>query len=77
MKIKAYNAVNAMFVNTGVCGFYTTLYRVMRCENCTLLCIKCIDSVDIENIEYIRDPCLVLTVSTYIKMMVWLKSPKS
>ena len=29
MKIKACNAVNAMFVdtvNTGVCGFYTTLY---------------------------------------------------
>ena len=29
MKIKACNAVNGMFVNTvdtGVCGFYTTLY---------------------------------------------------
>ena len=26
MKIKACNAVNAMFVHTGVCGFYTTLY---------------------------------------------------
>ena len=29
MKIKALNAVNAMFVdtvNTGFCGFYTTLY---------------------------------------------------
>ena len=29
MKIKACNALNAMFadtVNTGVCGFYTTLY---------------------------------------------------
>ena len=29
MKIKAFNALNAMFVNTvdtGVCGFYTTLY---------------------------------------------------
>ena len=29
MKLKAYNAVNAMFVdtvNTGVCGSYTTLY---------------------------------------------------
>ena len=29
MKIKAYNALNAMFVitvNTGACGFYTTLY---------------------------------------------------
>ena len=28
-KIKAHNALNAMFVdtvNTGVCGFYTTLY---------------------------------------------------
>ena len=29
IKIKAHNAMNAMFVgtfNTGVCGFYTTLY---------------------------------------------------
>ena len=26
----------------------------------------CIDSVNIDNIEYIRDPYLVLTVSTYI-----------
>ena len=39
-----------------------------RCENC-------IDSVDIDIIECIRDPCLVLTVSTYIVLMVWLKSP--
>ena len=63
MNIKACNALNALFVdtvNTGVCGFYTTtVYRVMRCE-------KCIDSVDIDSIECIRDPCLVSTVSTYI-----------
>ena len=26
MKIKTCNALNAMFVDTGVCGFYTTLY---------------------------------------------------
>ena len=26
MKTKACNALNAMFVDTGVCGFYTTLY---------------------------------------------------
>ena len=26
----------------------------------------CINSVDIDSIECIRDPCLVLTVSTYI-----------
>ena len=39
----------------------------MRCENC-------IDSVDIDSIECIRDPCLV---STYIVLMVWLKSPES
>ena len=26
MKIKACYALNAMFVDTGVCGFYTTLY---------------------------------------------------
>ena len=31
----------------------------MRCENC-------IDSVNIDSIECIRDPCLVSTVSTYI-----------
>ena len=48
----------------------------MRCENCTLLCIKCIDSVGIDNIECIRDPCLVSIVLTYIVLMVWLKSPQ-
>ena len=42
----------------------------MRCE-------KCIDSVNIDSIECIRDPCLVSTVSTYIVLMVWLKSPQS
>ena len=39
--------------------------------------VFCIDSVDIDSIECIRDPCLVLTVSTYIVLMVWLKSPES
>ena len=38
--------------------------------------VFCIDSVDIDSIESIRDPCPVLTVSTYIVMMVWLKSPQ-
>ena len=33
MKIKAYNALNAMFVSTGVCGSYTTLNT--ECENST------------------------------------------
>ena len=42
----------------------------MRCENC-------VNSVDIDSIECIRDPCLVSTVSTYIVLMVWLKSPES
>ena len=46
------------------------IQSTMRCENC-------IDSVDIDSIECIRDPCLVLTVSTYIVLMVWLKSPES
>ena len=41
-----------------------------RCENC-------IDCVNIDSIECIRDPCLVSTVSTYIVLMVWLKSPES
>ena len=39
--------------------------------------VFCINSVDIHSIQYIRDPCLVSTVSTYIKLMVWLKSPQS
>ena len=39
--------------------------------------VFCINSVDIDSIECIRDPCLVLTVSTYIKLVVWLKSPES
>ena len=46
------------------------IQSTMRCENC-------IDCVDIDSIEYIRDPCLVSTVSTYIVLMVWLKSPES
>ena len=39
--------------------------------------VFCINSVDIDSIESIRDPCLVSTVLTYIVLMVWLKSPKS
>ena len=39
--------------------------------------VFCIDNVDIDSIECIRDPCLVLTVSTCIVLMVWLKSPES
>ena len=39
--------------------------------------VFCIDSVDIDSIECIRDPCPVLTVSTYIVLMVWLKSAQS
>ena len=56
---------------------HNTVYRVMSCENCTPLCIKCIDSVNIDSIECIRDPCPVSTVSTYTVMMVWLKSCQS
>ena len=32
--------------------------------------VFCINSVHIDSIECIRDPCLVLTVSTYIVLMV-------
>ena len=39
--------------------------------------VICIDCVNIHSIECIRDPCLVSTVSTYIVLMVWLKSPES
>ena len=46
------------------------IQSTMKCENC-------IDSVNIDSIECIRDPCPVLTVSTYIVLMVWLKSPES
>ena len=34
-------------------------------------------SVDIDSIECIRNPCPVTKVSTYIALMVWLKSPQS
>ena len=46
------------------------IQSTMRCENC-------INSIDIDSIESIRDPCLVLTISTYIVLIVWLKSPES
>ena len=52
----------------------------MRCENYSTLykvALSCFDSVDMDSIKCIRDPCLVLTVSTYIVLMVWLKSPQS
>ena len=39
--------------------------------------VFCINSVDIVSIECIRDPYPVLTVLTYIVLMVWLKSPES
>ena len=39
--------------------------------------LSCINSVDIDSIECIKDICLVLTVSTYIVLVVWLKSPQS
>ena len=35
-----------------------------------------INSVDIDSIKCIRDPCLVSTVLTYIALVVWLKSPE-
>ena len=46
------------------------IQSTMRCENC-------INSVDIDSIECIRDPCLVSTVLTCILLIVWLKSPES
>ena len=39
--------------------------------------VFCIDSVDVDSIECIRDPCPVSTVSTYIVLMVLLKIPHS
>ena len=39
--------------------------------------VFCIESVNIDSIECIRDPCLVSKMSIYIVLMVWLKSPES
>ena len=39
--------------------------------------VFCINSVDIDSIECIRDPCTVLTVSTYILFDGMVESPKS
>ena len=39
--------------------------------------VFCIDSVNIDSIECIRDSCLVSTMSTCIVFMVWLESPES
>ena len=39
--------------------------------------VFCINSVNIDSIECIRDPCSVSTVLTYIVLMVWLKCPQS
>ena len=39
--------------------------------------VFCIDSVDIDSIECIRDPCPVSRVLTYIVMIIILKSPQS
>ena len=39
--------------------------------------VFCINSVDIDSIECIRDPGPVMTVLTYIVLMVWLKSAQS
>ena len=39
--------------------------------------VFCINSVDIDSIECIRNTCPVLTVSTYIVLMVCLINPQS
>ena len=61
----------------------------MRCENCTLLCVKWplnpakregyLKAFHFGKRSLLRDPCLVLIVLTYIDivLMVWLKSPQS
>ena len=41
------------------------IQSTMRCENC-------IDSVNIDSIECIRDPCLVSTVSTYMSHFAYV-----
>ena len=74
MKIKACNAFNAMFVTLLTLVFVALTQHLIQS---TLRCENCIDSVNIDSIECIRDPCLVSTVLTYIVLMVWLKSPDS
>ena len=74
MKIKACNAFNAMFVALSTLVFVALTQHLIQS---TMRCKNCIDSVDIDSIECIRDPCLVSTVSTYIVLMVWLKSIRS
>ena len=39
--------------------------------------VFCINTINIDSVECIRDPCSVLKVSTYIVLMVWLKSAQS
>ena len=51
------------------------MLRKLWAEMCG--CDFCIDSVDVDTIECIRDPFPVSTVSTYMVLMVWLKTPKS
>ena len=83
MKIKVCNAFNAMFVDTVTLVFVTLTQHLIQS---TMRCDNCINSVDIDSIECIRDPCLVSTVSTYMKLIiqkvvnfwfaqVWLKRP--
>ena len=62
MKIKAHNAFNAMFVNMVTLVFVAITQHLIQS---TMRCETCIDSVDIDSIECIRDPCPVSTVSAY------------
>ena len=39
--------------------------------------VFCINSVNIDSIECIRDPCPVSRASKDIVLMIWLKSPQS
>ena len=75
MKIKKY----AMHLILCLSTLSTLVYVVLTQHliQCTMRCENCIDSVDIDSNECIRDSCLVLTVLTYIVLMVLLQSPES
>ena len=58
--------------NVSTASTYIALNALDIVLNTLHYLMLCIDSVDIDSIECMRDPCLVSTVSTYIVLMVWL-----
>ena len=76
LKIKFYGNSKTLYSNLH-CNLIVSTASTCIPLHGSILCRECIDSVNIDSIECIRDPCPVSTVSTYIVLMVWLKSPQS